>query len=129
MARARTFRSEAAATGTDDQPAEPITFTLEGGPPLSPAPWSETFTCLLEAPASALDDLVMTAGADERGRRQWNAPSLTKFLMGVVIAGDEQRLWDTLHDKAKIVGIDTLGELTMWLAEELTGNPMTPPSS
>ena len=127
MARHRTFRSTSARA--TDATAEPVTFTLEGGPPLVKEEWSETFTCLLAVPAGALDDLAASAGLDDRRRREWNAPSLIRFLMAVVVPEDEQRLWDTLHSKDKIIELDDLGATMMWLAEELTDLPTTPPSS
>lgn len=128
MARNRTFRS-VAKPKHEGMVDEPVTFTLEGGPPLSPKEWSETFTCLPAAPAGALDDLAASAGMDTRRNvRQWNAPSVIRFLMAVVVPEDEERLWATLHGKETIVELQELGELMMWVAEELTSLPTTPPS-
>ena len=46
--------------------------------------WAETFTCILEAPAGVLDDMARSVTVDARGRRQYNAPSLVRFLTGVL---------------------------------------------
>lgn len=127
MARHRTFGST--TTDPSAQPAEPVTFDLSGAPPLSAEVWTETFTCVPVAPSGVLDDFVSVASVDERGNRVWNAPSLLRFLKGVLIDTDVVRLDKLVHDKKRIVPLDTLGELVLWLSEELLGRPTTPPSS
>lgn len=127
MARHRTFGST--TTDPEAEPAEPVTFDLSGGPPLSKQPWTETFTCVTVAPAGVLDDFVSVATVDARGNRVWNAPSLLRFLKGVLVDEDVVRLDQLVHDKERIVPLDTLGEVVLWLSQELLGRPTTPLSS
>ena len=127
MARHRTFGTT--TTDPDAQAVEAVTFDLSGGPPLSKEPWSETFTCVPVAPAGVLDDFVSIATVDARGNRQWNAPSLLRFLTGVLVDEDVVRLNELVHDKARIVELNVLGEVVLWLSQELLGRPTTPPSS
>jgi hypothetical protein len=127
VARHRTFGNSQPADGS---PApEPVTFDLSGGPPLSAEEWEETFTCLPVAPAGVLDDFVNIVSIDARGNRVYDAPSLLNFLKGVLVDEDVDRLNALVHDKRRVVELATLGEVVMWLSQELLGRPTMPPSS
>lgn len=131
MSLHRTFGTVTPAGDNGEAPAplEAPTFTLQGGPPISPTAFAETFTCVPVAPAGVLDDLAACVRVDARGRQIYDAPSLIRFLRGVVIDGDEDRLVELCHDKGRVVQIEDLGETVMWLSEALIGRPSTPPSS
>lgn len=127
---------------------EPVTFTLSGivasGPRRGEA-WKEDFVCVAEAPSGVLNDLVAGISVDEQGNRVYSAPNLIRFVLGVLRESEDvtdpegdgstlltrptddvTRFQSLMHDKARIVPLDTLGELVMWLAEELSNRPSTP---
>lgn len=131
MALHRTFGTPATAP-PDGEEAEVLvgpTFTLEGGPPVSPIAFAETFTCVPVAPAGVLDDLASCVRVDGRGNQIYDAPSLIRFTRGVLLDDDVDRFVDLCHDKKRIVQLDDLGGAVMWLSEVLLGRPSTPPSS
>lgn len=115
-------------------PKEPITFTLAG----------ETFTALPEAPGAALNDLASGITLDEKGYRVYSAPNLIAFVTAVLVEEEEvegedgtmervptddvERFLALMRDKRRVVPIDTLGEVVMWLAEEYGDRP-SPPSA
>lgn len=92
--------------------------------------WSETFTCLRNPPAGVLDEMVASVGYDRAGNEQYNHLSIVRFLRGVVIPADEQRLVDLLNDKARSLDLqDDIGPMFLDLCERLGARPTTPPSS
>jgi hypothetical protein len=92
--------------------------------------WSETFTCLRNPPAGVLDDLVASVGYDDRGNERYDRLSIVRFLRGVVVPDDEDRLNDVLRDKARPLDLqDDVGPLFLDLCKRLGGRPTTPPSS
>jgi hypothetical protein len=101
---------------------QPVTFDVAGVLP-NGEPWSERFTSVREIPSGVLDDLLATMSVDDQGRQTWNHVSLLRFMRGVLAAEDVARFEVLVRDKERIVPLDTLGELMMWLAEELTGRP------
>lgn len=126
----RTFGTVAPSENGEEPAAlEGPTFTLEGGPPVSPTVFSETFTCVPVAPAGVLDDLAACVRVDGRGRQIYDAPSLIRFMRGVLVDADEERFVDLCHDKTRIVQLEDLGNVVMWLSEAILGRPSTPLSS
>lgn len=99
------------------------TFDIGGFRLSNSEAWKETFTCVPEAPPGVLDDLTTSSIIDDRGNRQYNAPSLLAFFEGVIIDEDVPRFRAWSHDKDRAVSIEVLGEVMMWLAEELAGHP------
>jgi hypothetical protein len=99
------------------------TFDIGGFRRSNGEAWKETFTCLPEAPPGVLDDLMTASIIDDRGNRQYNAPSLLAFFEGVLVEEDVRRFREWSHDKDRTVAIETLGEVMMWLAEEVAGRP------
>lgn len=105
------------------QAKDPVTFEVGGYRESSGEVWKETFTALPVAPSGVLDDLATSSILDEKGNRIYNAPSLLAFFEGVLIEPDVIRFRSLTHDKDRIVSIDQLGEIMLWLGEELTGHP------
>lgn len=101
---------------------EPTTFMLDGVGG-DGEPWKEQFTCLAVAPSGVLDDLTSSSLLDPQGNRVYNATSLIAFFEGVLIEDDVVRFRRLVHDKNRIVDLDTLGDLMQWLSEELLGRP------
>lgn len=102
---------------------EPITFEIGGFRESTGEAWKEAFTCLPEAPSGVLDDLATSTLLDDQGNRKYNAPSLMAFCEGVLIDADVARFRAITHDKDRIVKIELLGEVMMYLAEQLTNRP------
>ncbi len=105
------------------------TFDLEGGPPTSKEKWSESFTCVPVAPAGVLDDLARMVRVDVRGNQVYDSPSILRFLVGVLIDADLDRFDDLVHSKDRVVPLEVVADVAMWLMEETVGHPSTPPSS
>lgn len=107
-----------------DTPREATTFTLSGvTQDDKKEAWSETFTCLETPPAGVLDRLVSAISHDKMGRRVFDAPSLIAFCDGILIEADEDRFRELVYDKRRVVKIEVLGDMVIWLAEELAGHP------
>lgn len=104
------------------EPKEPITFEI-GGYRGNGEVWKETFTSLPEAPPGVLDDLATSSLVDDKGNRRYNTPSLLAFFEGVMIDEDVVRFREIMHDKDRVVSIETLGDVMTYLAEELTDRP------
>lgn len=102
---------------------EPVTFDIGGYRQSTKEQWKETFTCLPEAPSGVLDDLATSSLLDDKGRRVFNAPSLLAFFEGVLVEEDVARFRAITHDKDRIVTLDLLGDVMMYVAEEITGRP------
>lgn len=111
------------------EPTEPTTFDLGGTHRIekdddgNPKRWVETFTCIPVAPAGVLDDLASASTVDSNGNRVYNARSLVSFFEGVLIDEDVERFRAIVRDKNRIVPLAQMGDVMIWLAEELTGRP------
>lgn len=106
-----------------DEPKEPITFELAGLGQITKEPWKESFTAVPVAPPGVLDDLTSSMGADKRGNRVWHAPSLLGFMRGILIDEDIDRFEDLMRDKDRAIKIEALGEIMLWVAQELVDRP------
>ena len=126
--RMRTFKALA-----DSGTLEPVRFTLEGvtvGDDGSRGdPWEESFSCVPIPPAGMLDDLSAMAHVGPDGSQVFNAPSLLRFMRGVLIDADVKRFEELVHSKTHVVELDVLGAVVIWLSEAYTARPTPPPSS
>lgn len=104
-------------------------FTVDGIGQLDQQPWSESFRCLPDAPAAALDDLAASVGVDNRGRMVWNQGSLLRFFRAVLHPDDEERFDALVNDKNRVLPLEALGDIMFWLGEVYTERPTEPPSS
>lgn len=107
----------------DAEPKEPITFELGGLGLLTKEPWVESFTAVPVAPPGVLDDVSTSMGVDDRGNRVWHTPSLLGFMRGVIVDDDVARFEALMRDKDRAIDIRDLGEIMLWLTEELLGRP------
>lgn len=110
-------------TESDAEPKEPITFDLSGLGQITKEPWKESFTCVPVAPAGVLDDLASSMGSDQRGNRVWNVPSLLGFMRGILVDEDVDRFEALMRDKDRAVDLKDLGEIMLWVSEELVDRP------
>lgn len=113
----RSFTSDTEA----DAEKDPVTFDLDGVGVISKKPWKETFTCVPVAPAGVLDDLAASMTRDAKGRTRFDQVSLLRFMRGVLLDEDAERLDELVHDKDRAVKIEKLGEIMLWVANEMAG--------
>lgn len=137
MARHRLFSQPVSTT-------EPLTFELEGsyqqpnpkwpGPSTKSAPhkipksssvkWSETFTCVPQAPGGMIDDMTGTLVRDPAtGGRRYEPTTVIRFVREVVIDDDLDRFEALIHDTKRVVSVTTLIDIALWLIEEYSGRP------
>lgn len=113
------------APPTTDDPPE---FTLEGVGQIDGQPWSLTFHCLGTCPAAALDDMARSVGVNAAGDYVFNNVSVIRFFRQVVVPDEEHELEAFIADKNRVVQIEELGDVLMWLAETYTARPTDPSS-
>lgn len=121
---ARRF-TQASPTHVDEE----ITFVLDGVGVITGEPWEETFRVVPVAPAGVLDDLAASVGVTDAGDRVWNQVSLLRFIRGVIVDEDVPRFQRLTHDKDRVVALQLLGDVMIWLSGELVGHPTTRPSA
>lgn len=124
MAARRTFTAKPPTPGRTGPE-----FDLEGVGQITGKEWSEHFTCVPTAPSGVLDDLASSMGTDGRGNTVWNQVSLLAFFRGVLLDDDVVRFQALVHDKDRLVELDLLGEIMLWVADEVVGHPTQRPSS
>lgn len=96
--------------GSVDQTAEKVTFKL----------FNEDFTCVAQLQGSVLLDIVADGGSEDPAKA---AQTMTKFFKTVLLDESFDRFDALLHDKEKIVPVETLAEITTWLIEEYADRP------
>lgn len=111
----------------------PIEFTIDGVYPddgLEDAgqPWSVTFKVPRHVPMGVMFDLSSLV-AQEDGRLVYSMEAIRTFLDNVLATTADVSAWHgLLHDRRRLVPIETLGEIVQWLASELSGRPTGPSS-
>lgn len=90
---------------------EPLTFTLNG----------TLFTCVADVPSGPLLD--MAANADLADAAAFSA--FGEFLRSIVVPDQA----DDFNAALRTVGLATLLELVSWVVGEITGRPLSVPSS
>lgn len=90
--------------------AEPLSFKLH----------DEEFNCLPVVQGKVLLDLVAESNVDDPVK---SAGIIDKFFAAVLTDESYARFEDLLHDKNRIVTVDTLADITGWLVEEYTNRP------
>lgn len=77
-----------------------------------------------DEPEDVDGEIVTVAEATERG--VWCNPDWHVEKVLISPADDVVRFLELINSKRHVVRVETLGELVMWLAEELTGRPTVP---
>lgn len=83
-------------------------------------PWDEPDP---DEPVRPLDVLSVS---EARERNLWVDPEWNCEKVAVMPTGHVERFLKLVNSKRYIVRIEVLGELVMWLSEELTGRPLQP---
>lgn len=98
----------------------PIPFEIAGFYP-DGSPWVEEFSALPAIPAVALDHLSRGVSTDEDGNLVYNKLSVVRFIRMALLPDEERRFNAVIGDKRKLVRIEVLGEIMLWLAGEVGG--------
>ena len=100
--------------GPDLSQLEEVTFQLHG----------ETFTCVKAIQGKVLLNLVKDSASDDPVAA---ARVVEDFFSRVLVDESLVRFNALLADKDKIVPVETLGEITAWVVEQLTNRPESQP--
>lgn len=94
------------------------------GAEYEPRAWTEKFVAQATLPPGLLISLASLITVNRDGSQVYNLDVINQFMMAV-LANDEQRArWTALlNDKDRLVDISLLGEVTMWLGEQVVGRP------
>ena len=121
--------------------AEPIDFEVVGhtqvmteqldeqGEHAKPQPFTEKFRALPLVPAGALIDLVSMIRYDEQGNRQIQGQAVIRYMVAALEPLDAARFIELINDPVRVVPLETLAEIAMWLSEEQSGHPTEPSST
>ncbi len=93
---------------------EPITLKLHG----------EEFTCVAHLQGKVLLDLIARSASENPAD---SAVIMTDFFKYSLIEESYKRFDALLHDKEKIVHVETLSEIVAWLIEEYSSRPNSQP--
>lgn len=91
--------------------------------------WQVSLEAVPTAPSGVLDDLARSVTIDSRGRQTWNSLSLSRFMEGVLLDDCLEAYQDLARDKNRILPLEVLGDVVMWLTGKITGERPTLPSS
>jgi hypothetical protein len=101
-------------SGPDLSNVEAVTFQLHG----------ETFTCVKAVQGKVLLSLVKDAADSDPAVA---AGIIEEFFSKVLVEESLVRFNELLVDKDRIVSVETLGEITGWIVEQLTDRPEEQP--
>lgn len=101
-------------SGPDLSNAEEVSFQLHG----------ETFTCVKAIQGKVLLNLVKDSASEDPVAA---ARVVEGFFSQVLTDESLVRFNALLSDKDKIVTVETLGEITGWIVEQLTNRPESQP--
>lgn len=109
------FRDFGSSVGID-LTAEPVKFKL----------YDEEFVCIPQVQGKILLELVAESSSEDTVR---SSVVIDKFFSYVLEDESYARFDALVHDKHKIVSIETLAEITGWLVEEYTNRPEEQPEA
>jgi len=93
---------------------EPVVFALHG----------EEFTCVKHLQGKVLLDLIAKSTSDDPAD---SAAIMNEFFVSVLTDESKVRFDSLLHDKEKIVRVETLSEIVAWLIGEYSDRPNQQP--
>lgn len=101
-------------SGVDTSEYEAISFQLHG----------ETFECVKAIQGKLLLDLVANSNSEDPAVA---AETISTFFSHVLADESLVRFNALVTDKHRIVSVETLGEITGWIIEQLTNRPEQQP--
>jgi hypothetical protein len=108
MARFKDFGSD----NLDE--VEPLSFKLQ----------EEDFFCIKQVQGKVLMEIVSMS---QDSGATVSVELIEKFFSSVLVDESYERFEALLHDKDRIVTVETLGEITGWLIEQYTSRPTQRP--
>lgn len=102
-----------------------VPFALSGVGLVSGEAWREEFRTVPKGcvPAGALDDVLSGVRVDARGRQVWSNVSIIGFMEQVLHPDDQAKFRALVHDNDRYVELEVLGQIMVWLMEELVEVP------
>lgn len=94
-----------------------------------PVSGTEAFQARRYVPPGFALDLAGAVQLSEQGDRIYNVAAIGASMRASLTAESWERFNALLHDPDRRVQIEVLGELMMWLGEEITGRPTGQPST
>jgi hypothetical protein len=102
--------------GPDLSNVEPISFMLHG----------ESFECVKAVPGKVLLDLVASTRSQDAADA---AGTVSSFFSKVLTEESYKRFDELLSDSNRVVTVDTIGEITGWIIEQLGDRPEEQPEA
>lgn len=106
------FKDFGAGKSVEDR--EPISFKLH----------EEEFFCVKHIQGKVLLDLIAKSGSDDASV---SAEIMSSFFDYVLVDESAKRFDKLIHDKEKIVHVETLSEIVAWLIEQYGDRPNQQP--
>lgn len=102
--------------GKDSTVAEDVSFKLHG----------EDFNCVKQIQGKVLLDLIAKSSSDDPSV---SAEIMSGFFKNVLTDESYKRFDKLVHDKEKIVHVETLSEIVGWLIEQYSERPEAQPEA
>lgn len=92
-------------------------------------PWEETFTVRAVLPGGLIADLVTAVGVDGEGNLTYGRSAVLKFMRSAVIDDDQARFDALMRDTDRVVELDDVGPVMLWIVGMNNGGRPTGPLS
>lgn len=124
------------ASDQGDQNRPPIPIRLEGvyaagtQQPGQPEAWALDLKAMGMPPLAVMDSMRDAIIMDEgSGQQAYNPAAVIGFIRGALEPNDAQQFMALVHDKSRLVRLEVLGSVMLYLSERYTGRPIGAPSS
>jgi hypothetical protein len=115
-----------------DDPADghqPVEFAVRGKRKSTGEPFTEQFTTIADLPPAVLDDVSRSVVIGDDGTAYYQRHETLQFVRAAIRAQDHAR-WDALvRDPDRLVNLDRLVEIMLWLVGTLLNRPTGPLSN
>lgn len=134
MVRFMTTPKQFTASTTESREAPTEPFTLEGvyapgrSGPGGKETWTETFTVSSRMDAR-MAQWYASAFTIMEGKQVINPPAVIEFLKLACVPESALRFADLVDDPDRLVDVGVLGDVFVWLSEEVIDRPTAPPSA
>lgn len=120
-------------------PDEPTQFEIAGyrrgkrdpetGEVTGADPFVEQFTVVDVVPFACIDDLAMSVNIDDDGTITYGKHATLRFMRRVIVEADRGRWNNLITDPDRIVPIENVVEVMLWIVGETSDRPTGPRSS
>lgn len=92
--------------------------------------WEETFTVRPVLPGGLVYDIATSVGVDDQGNLTYGRTAVMRFLHGAIIDADQGRFDQLMRDTDRVVELDDIGPVMLWIVGlNNAGRPTGPQSS